>query len=291
MASETEQLPPLHMMAQLTEAIAADAERLRDAFINNKRIGPVTGLSRLDAAIGQALQTGVHVLHGSPGSGKSALAWQIAGRCECPALFVSCEMSPLEMFKRHIARETETYLGKLKSGELPPSRVLALAENAAAKTPLLALMDATTRPARTPHIYKTAELLRETHSKDGHLLIVIDSLHSWASKVNPDVEEYERLTNACDGLCELAQKLKCAVLVVSERNRSSMKNDGQNSGAGSRRIEYSAETVFGLDAEKEKVGDERLVSLNIGKNRNGPADIKVNLVFNGGFQKFTEAPF
>src|SRR5918996_1264990 len=88
---------------------------------------PVTRIPQLDDVLGGALQPGVHVVHASPGAGKTALALQIAATCGFPALFVTCEMAPLELLRRITARVTETLLGRLKSGEYDPTRVVKLA--------------------------------------------------------------------------------------------------------------------------------------------------------------------
>src|SRR5215210_4712782 len=68
-----------------------------------------------------------------------------------PALFVTCEMSPLELLRRITARVTETFLGRLKSGEYEPGRVVRLAQEACQTATDLALMDATTAPADAAH--------------------------------------------------------------------------------------------------------------------------------------------
>jgi hypothetical protein len=95
-------------------------------------------------------------------------------------MFVSCEMGRLELFRRHVARVTNTYLGRLKSGELPPADSVALAQRGAAAAPLLAIADATTAPALATWLRGAAEASR---GNSDHLLIVIDSLHSWADGI------------------------------------------------------------------------------------------------------------
>ena len=43
---------------------------------------------------------------------------------------ISCEMALLELLRRHTARTTGTYLGRLKSGELAPQEAVLLARRA-----------------------------------------------------------------------------------------------------------------------------------------------------------------
>ncbi|MES2460816.1 MAG: hypothetical protein V4671_09535, partial [Armatimonadota bacterium] len=83
---------------------------------------------------------------------------------------------------------------------------------------------------------------------------------------------------------------------ISERNRASMKKSGQNSGAGSRKLEYSAETVIGLnavnvDADELPIWDvdgETEVMTTIGKNRHGSTSEAPRLMFSGRLQSYEE---
>ena len=80
--------------------------------------GPVTGFAQLDNELSGYLAPGIHVIQAAPGAGKSAFCLQVAASCGFPALYVTAEMGVLELFRRTVARETETFLGRLKSGEL-----------------------------------------------------------------------------------------------------------------------------------------------------------------------------
>jgi hypothetical protein len=75
--------------------------------------GPQTGIAALDQVLGGLLAPGLHLLQATPGAGKSAMALQFASDCKHPALYSSAEMPTLELFKRLIARQPSTYLGRL----------------------------------------------------------------------------------------------------------------------------------------------------------------------------------
>jgi replicative DNA helicase len=89
------------------------------------------------------------------------------------------------------------------------------------------------------------------------------------------------------------------VLFVTEKNRDSMKNGngGQSTGAGSRKIEYGAETVISLLSMKDSKGNvieengdgEKPVTLLLAKNRHGAVNKPVKLTFNGALQRFKSA--
>ena len=132
-----------------------------------------------------------------------------------------------------------------------------------------------------------ARAIRDEHPG---ILVVVDSLHSWADGMPGDADEYARLGAALGALRGLAGALESPVLVIAERNRASMKAGGISAGAGHRRIEYGAESVWELDREEEDVGPpgEALVTLGLAKNRNGAPGRKVALHFDGARQRFRE---
>ena len=249
----------------------------------------MTGLPKLDRELGGALTPGQHVLHAGPGAGKTALALQIAATCGVPALYVTCEMSPLELLRRVTARVTGVFLGRLRSGELTPAESLRLAQQAVAAAPDLVLADAT-RAFATPTWIE--EVARITRRDVRDVLIAIDSVHSWADGAAGEATEYERLGWALSALRTLAGTLNCAILAIAERNRASIQNGGLSAGAGSRKFEYGGESVWDLSQEKEAVADtwgQVAVTLSLVKNRNGAPGRKIPLKFNGPLQRFSEA--
>lgn len=284
--------PPGPVLLRLGDLLAdaeADARRLHDARLSGAARGPVTGLPRLDRELSGALEPGLHVLHGTPGAGKSAMALQVAATCGCPALLVTLEMRPLVLLKRLAARVTQTYLGRLSTGELSPQQALELYRRAAAAAPELHILDATQAAPEVADLERHAQAVRGAAP---HLLLVIDSLHTWADTLpGGDSPEYDRLNAALAGARALAARLSAPVLAVCERNRVSMAKGGLSAGAGTRKIEYGAETVLDLDAQEDARPDAtgaRPVTLKLAKNRNGTAGAKVRLLFHGATQTFRE---
>ncbi len=138
--------------------------------------------------------------------------------------------------------------------------------------------------------------MRGRTSRDGsgnapHVLIVVDSVHSWAEG-NPDpLTEYDGLNAALAALRAVSARLSCPVLAVAERNRESMKSGGLSAGAGTRKLEYGATTVLDLNREddaREDGSGEVPVTLRLAKNRNGAAGKRVQLRFHGARQAFRE---
>lgn len=258
-----------------------------DARVHGKPRGPLLPFAGILPDLGEAWPVGAHVIHGQPGTGKTAFGLQTATETGCPALFVTTEMSPLELLRRIVARVTETYLGRLRSGEIHPDDMRKLLNAAAARVPYLVIADATQTPAPSEWIRRTAEATRGKHD---HLLVVIDSLHSWVDSQDTDASEYEALNGGCAALRKLAHQLSCAVVMIAERNRVSMKNGGLSAGAGTRKIEYGAETVIDLACDENAPIDgrgEKRVTLKVVKNRNGSCG-ETALMFHGALQRFRE---
>ena len=280
-------VPRLVRLGDLLDDLATDALAAHEAFRTGTLRGPVTGLDSLDRELGGAIPAGPHILHGGPGAGKTALGLQVAAGCGAPALYVTCEMAPLELLRRHIARVTGTPLGRLKSGELAPSAVIELARTAADAAPGLVIADATRAFAPANWLLAVAESIR---GDSPALLAVIDSLHSWADGMPGDADEYARLGAALGALRGLASALDSPILVIAERNRASMKVGGLSAGAGHRRIEYGAESVWELDRKDEVAGSpgEVPVTLRLAKNRNGAPGREIALQFHGARQRFRE---
>ncbi len=301
-------------MSESTDFQKAPLLRLRDALCDFDRDalaahtarstgqarGPQSGFASLDRHLGEALAPGVHGIQGNAGAGKTAFALQLAARCGFPALFVTCEMAPGELLRRHAARETGTFLGKFKTGELAPDVAHSLALRAIERTPGLCFLDATRAPAPRAHLAQCAQIVK---GKASGVLVVVDSLQSWAEGLAGFDEhggaiadfrsagEYETLNLAVKALRGLAHELNAPVVFVSEQNRDGMKSGGLNAGAGTRKIEYGAETIFDLSREMNTQFDgagEVEVKLRLAKNRHGAAGVEVPLKFNGALQQFRE---
>jgi replicative DNA helicase len=272
-ATPAEPTPRLTRLGDLLGEWEADAIAAHQARVSGVRRGPVTGLPGLDLELGGALDAGVHVVHAGPGVGKTALCLQVAASCGCPSLYVTCEMKPLELLRRITARLTGTYLGRLKSGELAPADSLRLARQAVAAAPDVVLADATQAFASAGWIRAAAAVARGDHE---HLLVVVDSVHSWAEAFPGDA----------------AGGLGCPVLAVAERNRATMSTGGLNASAGSRRFEYSGASVWDLQSERDAHPDAAggvPLTLTLAKNRNGAAGRRLYLAFHGALQRFAEA--
>lgn len=279
--------PRLWRLADLHHEFLADAEAAHEAYQTGRPRGPITGHKKLDQELGGVLQAGLHVLHSNSGTGKTAFAWQMACSASHPSVYLSVEMGPIELLKRLTARVTGTFLGRLKSGEFPPDRAIALMEQAVGTARGVHLIDATRAYADPDYLLRVAETAKGNQK---HLLVVVDSLHAWVGSAAAGASEYESVSAALMTLGQIAQQLACPVLLIAERSRAAMEEGGLNASAGSRRFEYGAETVISLDRSRKWERPDGCVNmdLSIDKNRHGAHGRKLSLVFNGALQQFTE---
>lgn len=278
--------PRLFRTSDIIGDVVAEAKAANEARLSGELRAPITGFKELDRAIGGTLpQIGPCMVLGNTGAGKTAWAMQIAASCCFPALYVTTEMAPAELFRRQMARVSGTFLGRLKSGEMTVSDVEAIAKTTAKQMSKLAFVDSTTAFAN-PLFLRECALTVKGDAKT--LLLVVDSLHTWTRGGNSGQNEYEALNQNLLALQRLCHQLECPALVVCEQSRAAIAGGGGvNSGAGSRSIEYQAEIVFDLQAAKETGADnEREVQVVIAKNRHGAAGVNIKLNFNGALQRF-----
>lgn len=271
--------------------LRADADAVYTARRRGVPRGPISGLKPLDDELSCAFANDLHIMHSDAGTGKTALALQIASSCRCPALFVTCELAPTELLLRHMARVTETFLGRFKSGVMRGEQVESLALCAIEAAPDLYLIDATRAAADLKYLRECTEAVR---GSSPHLLLVIDSLHTWtqSNSAISGASEYEALNAALRGLQQMAAHLECPILMTSERNHGGVRSGGSNVRAGTRKIEYQGETVINLDRTEGAPPDGRgevEVTLSLAKNRHGAVGKKIPLLFNAGLQRFKEA--
>lgn len=290
---------PIILLSDLVTQFVADTEAAAAARESNMPRGPVTGLPTLDKILGEYLTAGLHVLQGAPGCGKTALALQTASDCFYPCLYVTTEMPVLELFRRLIARQTKTFLGKLKTGEVGGREAQRLALTTIENLPRMAFMDGTKAYASVEAITRAAEGLAES-LKTPHVLIIIDSLTVWAKSATKGavefagIGEYEIINHGVNGCLNIANYLNAPVLALSHRNRQANRGEGGlHSAKGSGSIEYEAESVLDIehsdktDRSPDFHGDLK-VKLTAYKNRNGIPNVPVKLIFNGRTQSFRE---
>jgi replicative DNA helicase len=289
--------PKLTMLSDLITEFVTDTELAQKALESGMPRGPVTGLARFDEAVGGFLSNGLHILQAAPGAGKTAFSLQCASQCRFPSLFITTEMGTLELFRRLISRETGTFLGRLKTGELGGKEAMRLALITAENLPNLAILDGTDSYASPRQILDICGALKKK-AETNQILVVIDSIQMWAKSVRgtdadfAGASEYELINAGLSSISALANRLNSPILAISHRNRVGNKNTSASlhSAKGSGEVEYMAESVIDLTRKDEQpdLEGEVEVTLNLLKNRHGVPGISIPLKFCGRIQTFRE---
>jgi replicative DNA helicase len=264
-------------------------QKLYEAKMSGTATGPaLSNLGSLQDELGGCLPPGLHILHGVPGAGKTALALQIASTCGCPALYITAEMSRFELIRRLVARVNEIYLGRLRTGEFAPDAMCEFRKAVSRSCPDLVLADGT-QSDFVPDPNWIAEFAPIARGNHAHLVIVIDSVHAWARRVDENQSsEYDCLNYGLDALVEIAEKLRIPILGLAQRNRTSMQTGGMSASRGTSSFEYLSESVWDLSTDEHSASsDSKTVNLTLAKNRYGTAGKDIALDFEGRVMRFT----
>lgn len=253
--------------------------------------GPVMpSFPRLAETLGGYIEPGAHYLSAVPGIGKTALVNQLAGTCGCPALIVTTEMNMHRLFLRQISRITSRPLGELNSGVLSPAAMMCLARETIKAIPGVFVLDATACVVSLPDIQ--SEIRATKDETTGHLLLIVDSVHSLARRNAAGSTEYERITQLTNDFERLVNAENIAAVLVAERSRATMKTGGLHAAKGSASVEYTGAGVWSLgdgagDGTRNSDGSINL-TLTVEKNRNGPKDVAIPFKFFSEFMNFIE---
>jgi len=300
--------PKTYRPSQLIDEGEALAQRAWEARERGIVHGPaVPGFPILAKEICGSIPPGLTVLLGSPGSGKSALAGQIADHSGVPTLIATFEMSPLELLRRSASRINNTHTSKYRDGTLTPDEWRREITKAAAALPHLAYLDGTRDDVSATDLFRELALLRHDLGDPEHALLVVDSVSAWARSTQGTApNENEAVTLRLRELQQLASKggrleppCGISVFAIGEQNRANQGSGRQESGAGSRVFEYGAEVLMTLkkpkkpgtgEDEEDDEAEKSIVDrdLILAKNRLGCPGKRIRLRFEGGKMQFSE---
>lgn len=279
----------------LNEAMSRMDARMR----GEHAIGTVeTGFTDLDRLTGGLHASEFVVLAARPSMGKTALAMNIAEHVvfseRKPVLFVSLEMTAIELVERLLCSISRVNGHRLRNGTLSQEDRRRLVDKAGEiSTAPLFIDDAANRTVA--EIAASARRIKRKESGLG--LIVVDYLQLIQPERASDPRQ-EQVAGIARRLKFLARELKVPVLCLSQLNRQA--EDARDhlprlshlreSGA----IEQDADVVMFVHREEYFLrGDERTAvegeaQLIVAKQRNGPTDT-LNLVWLKDFTRF-ESP-
>ncbi|QGJ71738.1 Replicative DNA helicase [Planctomycetales bacterium 10988] len=268
-------------VSRLEDILALAFERIDARVKNGGGIsGIATGLIDLDHQIGGLQRSELAILAARPSMGKTALATTISENVairtgEC-VLFVSLEMSKLELTERIMCSFARVNGHKLRNGFLGAEAQQKLVEKASEMSQAPLYIDDT--PSRT--VSEIAAAARRLKHREGLSLIVIDYLQL----IEPDNARdprQEQVAKIARRLKGLARSLEVPVLCLAQLNRQAEATKDniprlshlRESGA----IEQDADVVMFIhreeyyaNSEEEKAEHAGKAEIIIAKQRNGP---------------------
>jgi replicative DNA helicase len=280
MVQEADSVAKVATIAEWLDEIVADYDVADRLIAANKPLGPVIPFSILSEKLGGYWPAGVIGIHAAPGTGKTALAICAAMAAGCRVTYVTAEMSAVTIVQRMIAASNGDYLGRLRRGQITASSMQAKLDALAAKHPQFTIIDASSG-------HCDSNLLRATVAKTETQALFVDSIHAYAEQAYPNLDEYPAMNRVVRELRALAMDRQIPVVTLQERSRA-LKNGGLSAGAGSRKLEYSAEVVLELDVVPGGTDHATRINMTVSKNRQGPRDVVIGFEFDGATQRFCE---
>lgn len=274
-------------LADIRDVLHEVMERI-DARMRGEHIEDCvsSGFTDLDNLIGGLHNSELVILAARPSMGKTALALNIAENVSVkdntPTLFVSLEMSKLELGNRLLCSRGGIKGHRLRNGQLTSedSRKLVEAAGELSQAPLV--VDDT--PSRT--VSQIAAVARRMKRRNGLGLIVIDYLQLIEPDKSDDSRQ-EQVARIARRLKHTARELNVPVLCLAQLNRQAEDARGnrprlshlRESGA----IEQDADVVMFVHRDSYYATNEedrsRLAGeadLIVAKQRNGPTgDVKL----------------
>ncbi|KAF0250412.1 MAG: hypothetical protein FD167_191 [bacterium] len=264
----------------LLDVLADAEERYRKREETGKPVmGIPTCIKTLDEAL-NGFNTGLYLLAGGPGMGKTTLAMQIATSVAkvCSVIYVTFENSPANLVLKTITSQSEISAQQVQRGW---ADLKALHKTANQWLPIAQNMAFIEGNSKLTVAQVRARALQAMHkSKSEKCLIVVDYLQLWA-KAASEFRSFgsvrERVETLGSGLREIALRLNSPVLALASQNRS---EGSYGSGKGkatldslkeSGDLEYAADVVMFLTGSEQRpvTPPARAVDLTIAKNRDG----------------------
>ncbi len=278
----------------LIHAMERIDQRLRGTLVSD---AVETGFADLDSLTGGLHNSELIILAARPSMGKTAFAMNIAENVsvnqQVPTLFVSLEMSSMELADRLLCSLGRINGHRLRNGTLPQEERRRLVEIASKLSQATLYVDDS--PSRT--VTEIAAAARRIQRRDGRIgLIVIDYLQLIEPDNGSDPRQ-EQVAKIARRLKGLARELKAPVLCLAQVNRQAEDSREhrprlshlRESGA----IEQDADVVMFVHREEYyRRGEERdqcagQAEIIISKQRNGPIG-DIELVWRKDFTRFED---
>lgn len=287
---------------QLVTAVIEDVKTLYEN--KGKITGIETGFTQYDLLTNGLHSEEMTVFAARPGVGKTAFALAITEhvilRLGIPVIFVSLEMSPKQLMARLVYSLARLNRQRVRDGHMTerdwPSLTAAAQQLA---TSLVTIIDTGETGGSIQKIRSKARAKVRELRKNGHANVVFigDYLQLMTSDGKKAGNREQEVAEVSRGLKMMSKELQIPVVVLAQINRASVKekrrprvSDLRESGS----IEQDADNIgliirAEMDCEPDDPELESLrgkAELDIGKQRNGPAQETVELRYVKEYARF-----
>jgi replicative DNA helicase len=270
--------------------IVNDAMALIDS--DESRTGLPSGFDDLDEMTGGFHEGELIVLAARPSMGKTALALNIAEhavlKAKVPTLFVSLEMSKIELADRLLCSGARVNLQRVRNKTINVEDRKKLVEHAAELSMSPLYIDES--PSRS--VTEIGASMRRLKRRSGLGLVIIDYLQLIEPDNSRD-QRHEQVGRIARRLKGLAREIKIPVLCMAQLNRQAEEarpalSHLRESGS----IEQDADVVMFIHRDREAAEandptneDRNKSQLIVAKQRNGPTGV-VDLIWSREYTRF-----
>ena len=235
---------------------------------NGFAAGILMGFPELDEPLSGLNKESLIILAARPSIGKSAFSLQVAANVakrNVPVLYLSPEMSKLQLTKRLLSMESSVPYSKIMSSKkLTKHDIESLREADERIRTIPLIIDDSSDQNITSLRLKS----RRMQATSGLGLVIIDYLQLLCD----GDDSKEEVTKVSKGLKAIAKDLEIPVWAVSQLSRNIIYRDSQRPTLsdlrGSGQLEQDADAVLFLHYPKKK--DKSKIEIFIEKHRNGP---------------------
>ena len=289
------------------KAIIKDSFEMIEALYNRKEMitGVPSGFKELDEITAGLQPSDLIIVAGRPSMGKTAfvlnMASNVAIKNKIPVAIFSLEMSKEQLVMRMLSSEARIDGKKIRTGHLEQSDWNSLTTAAGELSEAPIFID----DSSGLNVLEMRAKARRLKREHGLGLVIVDYLQLMRGYGNSESRQQE-ISDISRSLKGLAKELACPVIALSQLNRAvetrtdrkPLLADLRESGA----IEQDADVIMFIYREEfynpckcpkdgpcfPECGRRGKATLSIGKQRNGPAGVDVNLTFISKYARFED---
>lgn len=303
--------PGVKHIYDVSQRVVAKAQ---DAYMNDKPIGLEIGLACVQSLIGALLPSTLYMIAGSPGSGKTALAYQIAAyvaKSE-PTFFESLEMPDEHIVRRELSRRSGVSSQNITRATLNQSDLEDLIDASESLRESSLYIDS----SKNMTVAKIRAKAMRMKRKHGLNLLVVDHL-LYINPRNPKLDVVQAVRPNLRELKVLADDLSIPIIILSQfanefsKGPWSLKYPSVGDLFGGSGIEQEVDVIlivhrpdFAIarkdppdtsskdwgDWKKAMTENENKAIFILGKNRDGVAYGKKTGYFDGKKTRFLDQP-